>query len=206
MYKRNKAEKIRAKIKKERPSIVCRTNSIDTCDSAECPPKRSILPKLKNKNKMLHMLIRKNLSILNMRGCKQFSEMHLMHILPHLSKLNSVCLQECQEISFPVAFWVRIHKLRLRIGGDCTIHFLKFSSAYHSSKFSHIMGHMFVFRMTGIDYRIVFQYQQMIHTSKLVPSEVKYTFKCTALCSFEELNKTWLKWQMCFLQCVHRII
>ena len=54
------------------------------------------------------------------------------------------------------------------------------------------MGHMFIFRMTGIDYRIVFQYQQMIHTSKLVPSEVKYAFKCTALCSFEELNKTWL--------------
>ena len=47
-----------------------------------------------------------NLKLLNMRGCKQFADLHLMQMIPKLSNLGSLCLEECQEIGFPVAFWI----------------------------------------------------------------------------------------------------
>ena len=47
-----------------------------------------------------------NLKILKMKACMQFTELHLMQMLPQLKRLNYLCLEECQEISFPVAFWI----------------------------------------------------------------------------------------------------
>ena len=57
----------------------------------------------------------KKLKVLNMIACKQFSELHLLQFLPELDSLISLNLEECQELSFPVAYWIISSLQNLRL-------------------------------------------------------------------------------------------
>ena len=48
----------------------------------------------------------RNLQSLTMRGCTQFSELHMLQMIPQLKQLRYLDLERCQEISFPVAHWI----------------------------------------------------------------------------------------------------
>ena len=53
--------------------------------------------------------------VLSMVYCKQFSELHFIQFLPHMKSLNYVNLEECQELSFPTAYWIISSLQNLRI-------------------------------------------------------------------------------------------
>ena len=48
----------------------------------------------------------KNLKVLNILRCTQFSELHMLQMLPKLKNLNYFTANNCQEISFLVAHYI----------------------------------------------------------------------------------------------------